>query len=89
MEAQLGKACEPPAQTLNANLANRADKLTTPFKQNRITTRYLTRIWLQIKSQATKIKPVHENMYLKYKHLFLKAAYKNIVSCSKMIKAPT
>lgn len=51
MEAQLGKTSEPQTQSLNANLANRADKLISPFKQkNRIITRYLTRIWLQINS---------------------------------------
>lgn len=33
-EAQLGKASEPQTQVLNANLANRADKLISPFKQN-------------------------------------------------------
>lgn len=45
----IGKAFEPQIWTLNANLANRADKLISTFKQkDRIVTRYLTRIWLQI-----------------------------------------
>ena len=45
METQLGKASELQTQALNVSLANRADKLISPFKQeDKIVTRYLTRI---------------------------------------------
>lgn len=65
MEAQLGKASEPQTQALNANLANRADKLLPPFKQeNRIVTRYLTKILLPIEFHTIKIELFHEKTYI-------------------------